>query len=127
MTDQSEIVPSLINEMTKEELDKTVKQLPDDPTYLSLEPKQTYVHCPTGTTAMPNWVSPKAQNFRGLVKPTTQHYLGIVQIGDGVVEALIDTGGARCMMDLDTANKLGFAVEVATKEKNWGSYFGPGE
>jgi predicted aspartyl protease len=43
------------------------------------------------------------------------------------VEALIDTGGARCMIDIETANKLGLEVEVATKEKNWGSYFGPGE
>jgi hypothetical protein len=31
------------------------------------------------------------------------------------------------MIDDDTAKKLGLEVEIATKEKNWGSYFGPGE
>jgi predicted aspartyl protease len=113
--------------MSKKELDTVMKKLPEDPIYHSLEPKEDYVHCPTGSTAMPNWAPSKIHNFRGLVKPTTQHYLGIVQIGNGIVEALIDTGGARCMIDVDTAKKLGLEVEIATKEKNWGSYFGPGE
>ena len=30
------------------------------------------------------------------------------------------------MMDLNTATKLGLPVEVATKEKHFGSFYGPG-
>jgi hypothetical protein len=57
--------------MSKIELDRVMEQLPEDPIYHSMEPKEGYVHCPTGSTAMPNWASPKLHNFRGLVKPTT--------------------------------------------------------
>lgn len=113
--------------MTPKEAKEVMDDLPEDAMYWSKEPNHNYIYCPTGSTALPSWVSPNAKNFRGLIKPTTQHYLAIVEIGDGVIEALLDTGGARCMIDTTTADKLGLTVEVATTEKNWGSFFGPND
>jgi hypothetical protein len=60
-----------------------------------------------------------------MVRPTTQHYLAIVKLGKGVVEAIVDTGGSRCMIDLKTATKLGLPIEVATPQKHFGSFYGP--
>jgi hypothetical protein len=46
---------------------------------------------------------------------------------DTLVEALIDTCGAKSIIDRATAEALGMEIEVATKEKHFGSLFGPGE
>lgn len=47
-------------------------------------------------------------------------------MNDTLTEALVDTCGARSMIDRATAEALGMDIEVATKDKHFGSFFGPG-
>lgn len=51
--------------------------------------------------------------------------MAVVKIGKGVVNALVDTGGARCMVDVNTAKKLGLSIEVAGTGSRFGSFTGP--
>lgn len=37
----------------------------------------------------------------------------------------MDTGGARSMLDYDTAVALGLEVELSGGDKNFGSFWGP--
>ncbi len=65
-------------------------------------------------------------NALGTISHTLSHYIGHVIIKDVLIEALFDTCGARSMIDRATAEALGFKIEVATKDKHFGSFFGPG-
>ena len=51
--------------------------------------------------------------------------MALVKLGNGVLEAIVDTGGARSLIDLDTAKTLGLEVEMA-KSNNMGNFWGPG-
>lgn len=42
-----------------------------------------------------------------------------------MVEAILDTGGARSMVDLETAKAMKLDVEKATRKVNFGSFIGP--
>jgi hypothetical protein len=57
---------------------------------------------------------------------TWAHYIGYIIINDTLIEALIDYCGAKSMIDKSTAEALGLTIEVATKDKHFGSFFGPG-
>ena len=39
---------------------------------------------------------------------------------------MLDSGGARSMIDLQAAKKMGLPIERARKGKMFGSFFGPG-
>lgn len=62
----------------------------------------------------------------GTVKHTWAHYIAHIIINDTLIEALVDTCGAKSMIDRATAEALGLEIEVATKDKHFGSFFGPG-
>lgn len=50
--------------------------------------------------------------------------MAVVKIGRGIVNALVDTGGARCMVDINIVKKLGLSIEVAGTNSKFGSYTG---
>jgi hypothetical protein len=39
---------------------------------------------------------------------------------------MLDTCGAKSMMDRKTAEELGFEIEVASRKRHFGSFYGPG-
>ena len=53
------------------------------------------------------------------------HYMVTIRIGKGVVDAVIDTGAARTIIDAETAKRMGLPIEVATRSKSFGTYWGP--
>lgn len=54
---------------------------------------------------------------------SSAHYTGLCKIGGGVVEAMLDTGGARSMIDLQTAEMLGLPIERTTSSKYFGCFY----
>jgi hypothetical protein len=52
--------------------------------------------------------------------------MGLVGIGNGVIEALFDTGGARTMLDKKTALLLGLTITRPPKGQDFGTFVGPG-
>ena len=66
---------------------------------------------PPEDETVPKWVDPGIQNKRHLVKPTGAHFLVPVQVGTGVIDAVLDTGGARSVIDVGTARELGLKVD----------------
>lgn len=73
----------------------------------------------------PNWAPSGAKNGRGQMKISPAHYSALVMIGDALTEAIVDTGGARTMLDASLAKELGLKVEVAGPGKWFGSFWGP--
>lgn len=61
------------------------------------------------------------------VRLSTSHFMGTVVINGTLVHAMIDTCGAKSMIDKRTAMELGFEVEVATRDHHFGSFYGPGD
>lgn len=62
----------------------------------------------------------------GKVKLSTSHYMGTVVVDKVLFHAMIDTCGAKSMMDRKTAEEMGYDIEVATRNKHFGSFYGPG-
>ena len=52
-------------------------------------------------------------------------FMGLVGIGTSITTAILDTGGARSMCDVETAAKLGIVWQSA-KGNEFGSYQGVG-
>ena len=52
--------------------------------------------------------------------------MGQMVINKVLVNMMLDTCGAKSMIDRKTAEELGFEVELATKSKHFGSFYGPG-
>lgn len=80
---------------------------------------------PAGARGLPEWAPKGARNKRGLLPISRSHYIALVAIGGGFCEAIVDTGGARSMLDYDTAVALGLEVELSGGDKNFGSFWGP--
>lgn len=59
------------------------------------------------------------------MKISPAHYSALVMIGGALTEAIVDTGGARTMLDASLATTLGLKVEVAGPGKWFGSFWGP--
>ena len=74
---------------------------------------------------LPAWVSRGVVNGRGALRVTPTHYFAAVQIGNAFTEAIVDTGGARTMIDKALAEKLRLEVEVAGPGRWFGSFWGP--
>jgi hypothetical protein len=51
------------------------------------------------------------------------HYCGLCKLGTGVVEAMLDSGGARSMIDMHMAEELGLNVEKASGSKFFGCFY----
>jgi hypothetical protein len=62
-------------------------------------------------------------NLRGLSDLSPAHYSAVCELGKGVVDMMLDTGGARTMIDLETAMKLGLPVERVSATKYFGSFY----
>ena len=48
----------------------------------------------------------------------------MVQIAHVLIESILDTGGARSLIDRATCEAVGLPIEVATKERHFGRYYG---
>ena len=81
---------------------------------------------PATQRCLPVWAEKGTINLRGLVPTSVAHYMALVGIGKGVCEALVDTGGARSLVDMDTAKKLKLDIEYAGQGKDMGGFYGPG-
>ena len=57
----------------------------------------------------PSWAG-KRQTLPGLVPFSHCHYFGVVAINDSVIEALLDTGGAKSLVDVGTTEQMGLEV-----------------
>ena len=75
----------------------------------------------TRVRCLPAWAG-KRRNLLGLVPFSRCHYFGVVAINDSVIEALLDTGGAKSLVDVDTAEQMGLEV----KQGEAGYFWGPG-
>lgn len=64
-------------------------------------------------------------NGRGILKISPAHYSALVAFGNSLTEAIVDTGGARTMLDASLAQRLGLPVEIAGPGKWFGSFWGP--
>lgn len=79
------------------------------------------------------WADPHSINVRGRVDPGDCHFLAVCTINGVSTDVVVDTGGARTMMDLNTAVLMGLDVEQVPLEKQrgleyypFGYYVGPG-
>lgn len=64
----------------------------------------------------PSWMKSKVDvNALGKIKLSENHYMGTVVLGGVLMHAMLDTCGAKSMMDRKSAEELGFDIEIATK------------
>lgn len=80
---------------------------------------------PAGARGLPKWAKEGAKNGRGMLPISRSHYIGLIAIDGGFCEAIVDTGGARSMIDYESAKALGLNIELASKERSFGSFWGP--
>ena len=73
-----------------------------------------------------SWASPDTENLLELVPHSSAHYMACGEINGRLINMVVDTGGARTMMDRTVASKLGLPIERANKKIKFGSYYGPG-
>lgn len=75
----------------------------------------------------PTWANDMMEaSALGKVKLSTSHYMGTIMLDKVLFHAMIDTCGAKSMMDRQTAEEMGYNIEVATRNKHFGSFYGPG-
>jgi hypothetical protein len=78
---------------------------------------------PVPDKELPSWAPKDCLNARGTGDVSAAHYTSLCRIGNGVIEAMLDTGGARSMIDLQTAEMLGLEVERTTSTKYFGCFY----
>ena len=59
---------------------------------------------------LPAWAG-KCQNLLGLVPFSRCHYFGVMAINDSIIEALLSTGGAKSLVDVDTVEQMGLEAK----------------
>ena len=70
-------------------------------------------------------------NLRGRLPLSHSHFTGVLALekpghpSKSVMECLLDTGGAKTMIDLGTAWKAGLPLVYPTKERHLGFFYGP--
>jgi hypothetical protein len=82
-----------------------------------------YVKMPEDRQSLPDWVPEGVMNARGVCEVSKAHYTGLCKLGNGVIEVMLDSGGARTMIDLQTAEMLGLDVERTTASKYFGCFY----
>ena len=83
---------------------------------------------PAVSQAMPDRATAGALNCRGRMRQSHDQYVILLQVGEApgaVTEALGDTGGARSLIDLDSAHAMGLQVHHA-RGSEYGTFYGPG-
>lgn len=80
---------------------------------------------PAGARGMPSWAPKSAKNARGVCSVNSSHYIALACVGGAVLEATLDSGGSRTMVDEHTAKLIGLDVEWAKDtNKHYGSFSG---
>ena len=74
----------------------------------------------TRVRRLPAWAG-KRRNLLGLVPFSRCHYFGVVAINDSFIEALLDMGGSKSLVDVDTVEQMGLEV----KQGELGYFWGP--
>ena len=77
-------------------------------------------------TGLPDWAAGNL-NHHKLVALLFAHFCRVVAFNGSVTDVLLDTGGSRIIMDLASAHKFGFPVQLTDKELHFGSKSGPGD
>jgi hypothetical protein len=72
--------------------------------------------------ALPDWAENAKVNARNVTMTSPSHYIALCKVGMGVCNVLLDTAGAKTMIDLQTAELLGLEVERTTASKYFGSF-----
>lgn len=74
---------------------------------------------------MPSWAPTDAKNARGVCAVNSSHYLALACVDSAVLEVTLDSGGARTMIDSNTARLIGLDVEWAVDtKKHYGTFSG---
>ena len=73
---------------------------------------------------LPQWAH-ELVDMTGNLPYDSDQYMGFVGVGNCVTEAIMDTGGARCMMDAATAVKLGVPY-IPAHDREFGTFIGVG-
>ena len=60
-----------------------------------------------GGRERPTWAKPGGVNGRGVLRKSPAHYFALVEISGATTEAIVDTGGARTMLDTKICQHLG--------------------
>lgn len=74
---------------------------------------------------VPKWAEPVKHNLLGAIPFSRCHFFATVKVEDAVVEALMDTGGARSVIDKHTVAKMGLSIEKVDCGSFWGLGAGP--
>ena len=68
-------------------------------------------------------------NMRGRLPLSHNHFTAVVAVKKGnkqvLLEGLADSGGAKCMMDLETAREAGLPLTYPTPTRSLGWFYGP--
>ena len=97
----------------------------------------------TRSRELPTWAANYQANLLGLMPFTRCHFFAVMAVGSevdeeqadgktasGVIEVLVDTGGARTVADRHTCEKLGLKIDRVECGSYWGiaatpvSYYG---
>ena len=73
---------------------------------------------------VPSWAQ-GSKNLRGWIPWDSEMYVGLVKINNCLVEAIIDTGGSKSMIDEGTAHKCGLWWKAADRGE-LGKFVTPG-
>lgn len=82
-----------------------------DNNYMFKSATRDLISLPAGARGVPSWAPPNIINCRGLVAVSKAHYLALAVVNGRLIEVMVDTGGARTMVDRMTAIKLGLNVK----------------
>lgn len=126
-TNKAHFIAALVDEL--QELVKgftTQDELEDDqPDKVFMAVPVAAEKLPAGARGLPAWAPSGARNGRGLLPISRAHYTALLAINGAFCEAIVDTGGARSMIDYETAKALGLDIELADANKSFGSFWGP--
>ena len=75
-------------------------------------------------TSLPEWAEGML-NSRGHVPLSCNHFIGLVAINGTFIECIIDTGGARTMLDKATASAAGLSINLPGEGVEVGGCYGP--
>lgn len=64
-------------------------------------------------------------NHLGTMPISRNYFTGIVSINGDIVEAVMETRGARSLLDYTSIINIGLQVKVAAEERHFGYYWGP--
>ena len=71
-------------------------------------------------------MQPDSENLMNLVRRSAAHFMAPCEINGKAFNMIVDSGGARTLMDITVAKRLGLPIDKATKKKKYGSYWGAG-